>query len=111
MAVALGNLPSNAPLPTGTVGRKIGAATGAVLWPQAENWILPGGGDNGRTRVFSSSRRFLLNVGASIITQSSDSSWVRRDYKLQLIVNGAYGNDLNGINFFRKANTWLNTSS
>lgn len=118
MTSALAARASSTPLPTGIGYRKITAQAGAApAWPGAENWLLPGDGQDGGTRVFNRPERFWLRAGGFCIC-TGPAAWTRYDYELRLCVNGPsnYGNDLNGINFFQKANaagggtTWWGTS-
>lgn len=102
MPTNLGARPLHAPLPTGVPFRKPGAGSTGPAWPGAENFLYPGDGSGGDTRVFNRSERFWLRAGACTIV--AGPGWTRYDYQLRLVVNGSYGNDLNGINFFQKAN-------
>ena len=109
---------TNVPLPTGYVVRVIAEATGAqVAWPTAENYILGGASTSAQIGPFRSTERFWLVCGASFIHANTAAGWVRMDYQLRLLVNGAYGNDLRSTNFFMKTDSienhadWWKTSS
>lgn len=99
--------PSNLPLPMGTILAKKAVSYGGVVWPNAENYLWGGpgsGGQTGGTGTFRRPERFWLFAGASVIAMNGTAgTWTRHDYQLRLVVNGAYANDLNGINFFLKA--------
>ena len=106
MATNLAIRPSNVPLPTGVNDRRRHASeVGAVAWPGAENWLLVAPGVGGEVGPFNRPERFWLKAGASIIAGVYAGGWTRYDYQLRLVVNGSYGNDLNGINLFQKANS------
>jgi len=105
MASNLGNRSSNSPLPMGQCIRKLGNNPGAApAWPPPENWIDPGDGTGGAIGLFNRPERFWLHAGGNCIART-DGGWIRYDYQLRLVVNGSYGNDLNGINFYQKANS------
>jgi len=104
MTTNLGALPSNVPLKTGVSQKRIPAAGAAVVWPPAENYLLPGSGEPGEVGPIIRPHRFWWCVGASIINHCN-TGWQRYDYQLRLVVNSVYGNDLNGINYFQKANS------
>lgn len=118
MTTALAARSSNVPLPTGTVLKRRGVDSAAPAWPGPENFLYGGPSLNAETGVFRRPERFWLAAGASIIeSATSTAAWLRVDYELRLVVNGAYGNDLNGINFFQKAtaayptaNSWQGVS-
>lgn len=104
MTTRLAARASNVPLPFGLSSKIFGGGSvGTVAWPGAENWILPGTGPGAATATFNRPERFWLRAGACFIAYNATGTWVRYDYKLRLLVSGAYGNDLNGINFFQKA--------
>jgi hypothetical protein len=117
MATNLGVRPSNAPLPHGYGFWKPGGGNAAPAWPPAQNFLYPGDGTGGDTQVFNRPERFWLHAGANVMNGSNVGGWTRYDYGLKLVVNGAYGNDLNGVGFTQKAHsneshggTWLMTS-
>lgn len=94
------------PLPTGLSYRKFGGGSaGSVAWPPAENFLYPGTGPGGDTMFFRRPERFWLRAGGNCIAYSTSGSWNRYDYELRLCVSTGsnYANDLNGINFFQKA--------
>ena len=109
---------TDVPLPTGTVLRKIpSGSAGAVAWPGAENYLLSGPGGDGQLGPINRPERFWLVCGAHIIRSAAASGWIRMDYQLRLLVNGAYGNDLRGVNLFMKtdsienhSNSWVGSS-
>ena len=108
MTTTLGNRPSNVPPPVSVPWRLRSTDVGGVAWPPAESFIQPGGGANAETPTFNRPERFCLKVGASFIVATSGQAWIRYDYKLSLLINyAAYGADLNGIPYFRKANSWI----
>lgn len=104
------------PLPHGLSYRKWGGGSvGSVAWPPAENFLYPGTGPGGDTMVFNRPERFWLRAGGFCIC-NGPAAWTRYDYELRLVTGGGYNNDLNGINFFQKANatgggtTWWGTA-
>ena len=103
MTTSLAARAADAPLPVGVSYKKPGGGGQTVAWPPAENFIYPGTGVGGDTMAFNRPERFWLRAGA-ILSAVGPASWARYDYELRLVVNGNYGNDLNGINFFQKAN-------
>lgn len=108
MTTSLAARPSAQPLPMGTALARRAVSYGSVIFPGPENflWGGPGSaGQTGETGVFNRPERFWLHAGASFICyNAAANTWTRYDYELRLVVNGNYGNDLNGINFFQKAN-------
>jgi hypothetical protein len=106
MPTTLGARSGGAPLPTGVITNLLPANVGSATWPATDNWLLPGTGGGGRTGVFRRSERFWLRAGASIITQPvTAAQWVAYVYAMRLVVNGSYGNDLNGNGTFTKYNS------
>jgi|tagenome__1003787_1003787.scaffolds.fasta_scaffold20384714_2 hypothetical protein len=102
MPTLLGARPAAVPLPTGVGYKKLSPGNGPVAWPPQDNWIAASDTVGGETTTFNRPERFWLKAGACIIARST-GAWTRYDYKLRLVVNGAYGNDLNGTNAFQKA--------
>ena len=104
MATVLGARPSNAPLPTGVGMGKQASNVGAVVWPPPDNFLYVDA--NGSTGNFNRPERFWLKAGASIIASPVNAGyWTAYVYKLRLLVNGAYNNDLNGVQQFIKYNS------
>src|SRR3954452_6428264 len=105
MTVALGAMPSNAPLPVGT-GMPIRSPGGGTVARQpAGNWMYLGPGDtNGmQIGVFRRTYRFWLKAGATNIAYMP-GGWERFDWHIYLLVNGAaYSGDLNGVKMVQKA--------
>jgi hypothetical protein len=106
MPTNLGARPSTSPLSTVVGVKKRGNVTGAtVAYPAADNFILPGDGSGATTGTFNRSERFWLCCGGDFISYTTPG-WVTYYYKLRLLVNGSYANDLNGNQTFQKANVW-----
>lgn len=106
MPTALGARPSNAPLPVGTtLARRATSEAGTATWPATDNYLIMSGG-SGNTGVFRKTERFWLKAGASLICcPVTAAQWVAYVYALRLVVNGAYGNDLNGNGTFTRYNS------
>ena len=111
MAIALGVQPSNAPLPMGQSWPIRVANYGGIARPAAGNWMWQGPGTVNGMQVgpFQRPYRFCLKVGASYIAYMQ-GAWERFDWWLRLVVNGGYGNDLNGIGLVQKAMSSEGTS-
>lgn len=106
MTTALGARLSNVPLPAGVTLRKRAADVGSVVWPATDNFLLLGGGQDGSTGVFRRSERFWLKAGAALIcSPTTAGGWYAYVYAMRLVVNGAYGNDLNGYGIHTKYNS------
>ena len=89
---ALGQLPSNVPLPVGSVGRKTGVYGAGRYWPYPGNWFDDGGG-GAMLLYFTPTRRCWLVVHGHLIVASSSAGWNRCDVGL---VSSPY--DLTGRN-------------
>ena len=98
----MGVRPNTAPLPTGASVKKRGRTdTGAnVAYPGNDNYLLPGDGSGAAIGPFNRPERFWLHAGGYAILYGP--SWTSTYYKLRLVVNGAYNNDLNGLQISEK---------
>lgn len=104
MTTALGSRPSATPLPTGITANKRGADVGGITWPATDNFLIVD--TDGSTGVFRRTERFWLRVGASLIASPvTAAGWYAYVYALRLVVNGSYGNDLNGYGTHTKYNS------
>jgi hypothetical protein len=104
--VNLAAQPSNAPLPVGVGIPKRAASGGTIAYPGAGNYIVVSG--DAQVGPFQRTYRFWLCAAAFFIYYSP-GAWTRYDYILSLLVNGAYNPDLNGIQYFQKANSGEST--
>jgi hypothetical protein len=106
MATALGARPMNIPIPTGAAMKVPVAEVGNVIYPATDNWLLPGTGGGARTGVYRRTERFWLRAGASTIAlPTAGGAWTAYVYAMRLVVNGSYGNDLNGYGIHTKYNS------
>jgi hypothetical protein len=100
--VNLGALPSNNPVPAGRpVDHHVDSAGGVAFPPQA-NWIVLD--TDGSVGPFNLPYRYWLHVGSNNIYYCS-TAWTRRDVAHRLVVNGAYGSDLNGRSLHQNADS------
>lgn len=104
MPVALGALPSAAPVPVGVGTIQKSSVGGLVARPAAGNFMFYGPGQAGNFELAAPARpyRFWWRVGASQIVYAT-GAWERLDWQLQLLINNyTYGNDLNNIGVYQQ---------
>ena len=112
--ILLGDRSSVSPLPAGRpVNHPIGSSY-AIAFPPDGNWLNLNAGI-AQVGPFNLPYRYWLRVGCNDIFDT-DTSWVRYDTQIILLVNGAYGADLNGQTFHQNAESneasagWQGTS-
>lgn len=103
MPVLLGERSSVSPLPAGRPARIVPGSAGMLSFPPAGNWIQMSGG-SAQLGPFNLPYRFWLCAIVNNIFYSN-SAWTRYDIVIRLIVNGAYGADLNGQSLHQNADS------
>jgi hypothetical protein len=106
MPTLLGARSSVSPLPAGRPTRKAVGSAGQLGFPAAGNWIDSGGGSS-QLGPFNLPYRFWLCAITNQIFNSA-VAWTRYDIVIRLIVNGAYGADLNGQSLHQNADSETN---
>ena len=100
--ILLGNRSSISPVPAGRPTKHGCYAQGGVAFPAQGNWLYLD--VDGSLGPFTLPYRYWLHAGYNNIYTCS-TAWTRRDVAFRLVVDGSYGNDLNGRGLHQNADS------